>query len=152
MMQTAKAVGKCGCLCIQKNLNGGNVGDWNREHLWPRSFGINSSGPDNSDIFNLRPSDVQVNSERGSLFFDNTDPDGAIPLQFDAPGCSKDANSWEPRDDEKGDVARSCFYMAVRYDASDGGTTDLELSDAPNSSNSEFGKLITLLQWHRLSG
>ena len=134
-----------------KTLNGGSVGDWNREHLWPRSFGIfNDGGADNSDLFNLRPSDVQVNSERGSLFFEDTDPVDEIPLQFNAPGCSKDSDSWEPRDDEKGDIARACFYMDVRYDGSDPITNDLELSDAPNKPTSEFGSLLTLLRWHRL--
>lgn len=133
------------------NENGGSVGDWNREHLWPRSFGIfNDGGPDNSDIFNLRPCDVQVNSERGSLFFDDTEAGQSINLQFAAPGCSKDNDSWEIRGDEKGDVARSCFYMAVRYDGSDGETNDLVLSDTPNKGNSEFGRLQTLLRWHRL--
>ena len=132
-----------------KNENGGSVGDWNREHLWPRSYGIfNDGGADNSDIFNLRPSDVQVNSERGSLFFDDTGQ--AIALQFSAPGCSKDIDSWEPRDDEKGDIARACFYMHVRYDGSDPLTNDLTLSDSPDRDASRFGMLETLLEWHRL--
>jgi endonuclease I len=130
--------------------HGGSSGDWNREHLWPRSFGISNNGPDNSDIFNLRPSDVQVNSERGSLYFDNTIPSQQIPLQFSAPGCSKDYNSWEPRDDEKGNIARSCFYMHVRYDGSDPQTQDLTLSDSPSQNNARFGLLETLLEWHRL--
>ncbi|MEN8736233.1 MAG: endonuclease I family protein [Akkermansiaceae bacterium] len=132
-----------------QNENGGSSGDWNREHLWPRSYGIfNDGGADNSDIFNLRPSDVQVNAERGSLFFDDTRQ--SIPLQFSAPGCSKDDDSWEPRDDEKGDVARACFYMHVRYDGSDSQTNDLTLSDSPDRNASRFGKLATLLEWHRL--
>lgn len=132
-----------------KNDNGGSVGDWNREHLWPRSYGIfNDGGADNSDIFNLRPSDVQVNAERGSLFFDDTEQ--ALALQFSAPGCSKDRDSWEPRDDEKGDIARACFYMHVRYDGSDSQTNDLTLSDSPDRDASRFGKLETLLEWHRL--
>lgn len=133
-----------------KNDNGGSVGDWNREHLWPRSFGIGNNGADNSDIFNLRPSDVQVNSERGNLIFDDTDPALEQSLQFSAPGSSKDNDSWEPRDDEKGDIARSCMYMDVRYDGSDSNTTDLELDDLPNSGASRFGSQLTLLRWHRL--
>lgn len=131
-----------------KTSNGGSVGDWNREHLWPKSYGVGNDGADTSDIFNLRPSDVQVNAERGSLYFDDTNPSGSIPLQFLAPGCSKDIDSWEPRDDEKGDIARSMFYMAVRYDGSDAETNDLEMSDAPNRGTSTMGKLITLIEWH----
>ncbi len=133
-----------------KSLNGGAVGDWNREHLWPRSYGIfNDDGADASDLFNLRPSDVQVNSERGNLPFDSTAPGGSLALQFDAPGCSKDSDSWEPRDDEKGDIARACFYMDVRYDGSDPATRDLELSDSPSASAARFGHLLELLRWHR---
>jgi len=133
-----------------KDNNGGAIGNWNREHLWPRNFGIGNDGPDNSDLFNLRPSDVQVNSERGSLFFDNSDPEKSLPLQFPAPGCSKDHDSWEPRDEEKGDIARSCFYMATRYNGNDPGTSNLRLSDHPDAATSRFGKLRTLIQWHHL--
>ncbi|MDG2122549.1 MAG: endonuclease [Verrucomicrobiales bacterium] len=125
----------------------GSTGDWNREHVWPRSFGIGSNGPDNSDLFNLRPSDVDTNAKRGSLFFDET----SAPAQTypGADGVTFDTNSWEPRDDEKGNLARGCFYMSVRYDGSDAGTMDLNLGDVPNSGAGRFGKLLTLLRWHR---
>ncbi|MBD5020326.1 ribonuclease, partial [Xanthomonas citri pv. citri] len=55
-----------------KNLNGGNVGDWNREHVWAKSHGGfgTSKGP-GTDIHHLRPADVQVNSARGNMDFDN---------------------------------------------------------------------------------
>ncbi len=134
-----------------KTENGGNQGDWNREHIWPRSYGIGSSGEDNSDVFNIRPCDVQVNSTRANLYFDITSAadsaaDYSIP---DAPGCSLDSDSWQPHDSEKGDVARACFYMAVRYDGSDPDTSDLVLGDSPDAEQSRFGDLLTLLQWHR---
>ena len=38
---------------------------WNREHTWPRSRGVGSSGADNSDLHQLRPSDPGVNGSRG---------------------------------------------------------------------------------------
>jgi endonuclease I len=133
-------------LARAKNRHGGSSGDWNREHIWPKSFGVGDDGADTSDVFNLRPSDVQVNAERGSLYFDDTDL--AIPLSYSAPGSSKDADSWEPRAIVRGDIARSCFYMAVRYDGSDFATTDLTLSDSPLKSFSRFGRLETLLEWH----
>lgn len=134
-----------------KRRNGGGGGEWNREHLWPKSYGIaDDGGADNSDLFNIRPCDVQVNSERGSLAFDDTEPGGGPALSIDAPGCSRDGDSWEPRDDEKGDIARACFYMDVRYDGSDPDTADLELGDAPDRTRARFGTLRTLLRWHRL--
>jgi hypothetical protein len=41
------------------------------------------------------------------------------------------------------------FYIAVRYDGSDPDVPDLELSDSPSASLYRFGKLTTLLAWHR---
>ena len=54
-----------------ETLNGGNVGDWNREHTWAKSHGnFGDSTGTGTDIHNLRPTDVQVNSSRGNLDFD----------------------------------------------------------------------------------
>src|SRR5436853_4138870 len=36
---------------------------WNREHTWPRSRGIEDTGPDDSDLFNLRPALTEGNSD-----------------------------------------------------------------------------------------
>ena len=68
-----------------------------------------------------------------------------------APGSSRDADSWEPRDADKGALARVAFYMAVCYDgaASTVSTTRLTLSDAPNVATRTFGKLSALLDWNR---
>jgi hypothetical protein len=35
----------------------GTTTTWNREHLWPKSRGVETSGPDMTDIHHLRPSD-----------------------------------------------------------------------------------------------
>ncbi|MEM6799586.1 MAG: endonuclease, partial [Planctomycetota bacterium] len=42
---------------------------WNREHTWPRARGVGSSGADNSDLHQLRPSNPSVNSDRDNLNF-----------------------------------------------------------------------------------
>lgn len=126
-----------------KNRNGGNVGDWNREHTWAKSHGNfgTSKGP-GTDIHHLRPTDVQVNSARGNLDFDN----GGSPVSG-CNGCFKTASSFEPPDRVKGDVARILFYMATRYEAGD--KVDLELNDKLNNGSAPFhGKLSTLLKWH----
>ena len=52
-----------------------------------------------------------------------------------APLSSYDSDSWEPRTEEKGLIARSMFYMATRYDG----------SDTPNAATYRFGILSTLL-------
>lgn len=130
---------------------------WSREHIWPVSFaldpeGINpgngdgDAGPDFTDLFNLRPAIHAVNSARGNLFFDESTGNITIPPL--APECSKDSNSWEPREIEKGDLARSLLYMATRYDGTDPKTVDLEIGNAPNTITGIFAKLSTLLQWH----
>ena len=128
-----------------KDRNGGNVGDWNREHVWAQSHGGfgTSKGP-GTDIHHLRPTDVQVNSARGNLDFDY----GGNSVRG-CDGCFKTANSWEPPDRVKGDVARMLFYMATRYEAGD--RVDLELNDLLNNGSKPYhGKLSVLLEWHEL--
>lgn len=134
----------------KSDQNTGDQNGWNREHTWAKShadFGNNP--PAGTDAHHLRPTDVTVNGARGSLDFDNggslyTDDDGVT-------GCYYDSDSWEPRDTEKGDVARIMYYMSVRYEGDDT-SYDLELVDYIPSSPSEqplFGKQSTLYQWHQ---
>lgn len=123
---------------------GGNSGQWNHEHCWPQAYGV-GSGPGNSDVHNLRPADVQANNERGSLYFAEIEG-GSVP-NF-SPLCRETSSQWMPRPEEKGDLARAMFYMAVRYEGGES-TPDLELSDNPNASASRFGRLSDLLRWHR---
>lgn len=125
---------------------GGNSGQWNREHVWAKSHGdFGDTPPAGTDAHHIRPSDVQVNSTRGNLDYDN----GGSPVS-NCPGCKKDGDSFETRDGAKGDVARMLFYMAVRYEGGNG-EPDLEVVDEVNTSPApEHGKLSTLLQWHIL--
>ena len=131
------------------------AGEWNREHVWPNSLGIDRQLPPYSDLHNLRPSDYDVNAERGHKYFDESDP-SETPFREraheEAPLCSTDANSWEPPESIKGDLARAMFYMAIRYEG-DRGEPDLELTDnlaEITTSNSKMGRLTTLLVWHLL--
>ena len=129
---------------ISKSSNGGNVGQWNREHVWPQSHGNfgTSIGP-GTDLHHLKPEDVQANSSRGNKDFDN----GGNKNSFC--DCYTDSDSWEPPDHVKGDVARMMFYMAVRYEGD--GELDLELVDYTGTgSNPILGKLSTLLEWNEL--
>ncbi len=127
-----------------KSLNGGDVGDWNREHVWAKSHGDfgTSNGP-GTDLHHLRPEDVRVNSERDNKDFDN----GGTAVAA-APGNRTDADSWEPRAAVKGDVARMIFYMAVRYEGGDS-HPDLEVDDATGSGTApRLGRLSALRQWN----
>jgi endonuclease I len=127
-----------------KSSNGGGVGDWNREHVWAKSHGGfgTATGP-GTDLQHLRPANVAVNGERGDKDFD----DGGSPVA-DAPGSFTDADSWEPSDAYKGDVARMIFYMAVRYEGGDG-FPDLEVDDTVSNGSAPFiGRLSVLRQWN----
>jgi endonuclease I len=128
-----------------KLTNGGNVNDWNREHVWAKSHGdFGTSAGAGTDIHHLRPTDVSVNSSRGNLDFDNGGTQHSEAL-----GNYYDSDSWEPRDAVKGDVARMLFYMAVRYEG-DSGELDLELNDNVNNGTAPLhGKMSVLLEWHR---
>ncbi|RZS93459.1 endonuclease [Aquimarina brevivitae] len=90
-----------------KTMNGGNVGDWNREHTYPRSLGnpnLGSEGP-GADAHHLRPTDVQRNGDRGNKAF----ADGSGNSGTTAQG------NWYPGDEWKGDVARMMMFMYIRY-------------------------------------
>ena len=124
------------------------TGFWNREHVFPRSrggfFSIEDDGiatginvwwntnadslrHGNSDAHALRATDANENSSRGNKNFgDYVGPTG------------NEASFY-------GDVARSAFYMAIRFNG-------LSVVDGfPTLSNAgELGDLQTLLDWHEL--
>ena len=116
---------------------------WNREHSWPKSHGdFGETPPAGTDMHHLRPTDVDVNSRRGNLDYD----DGGS-LVSGTTDCYADGDSFEPRDEVKGDCARMMFYMATRYEG-DGSEPDLELVDYTGTSGAILGKLSTLIAWH----
>ncbi|TYP99136.1 putative secreted protein (Por secretion system target) [Tenacibaculum adriaticum] len=88
------------------NDNGGNNGQWNREHTYAKSLGnpnLGTSGP-GADAHHLRASDVQYNNQRSSKKFAT------------GSGNSGDVTGgWYPGDEWKGDVARMMMYMYLRY-------------------------------------
>lgn len=101
---------------------------WNREHVWPQSLlGVsvdNNSVNQGSDLHNLKPSNPAENSSRGNKFFD----------------WSTDADSYLPRAEVRGDVARILFYMATSYDF-------LSLVNRTPATY-QMAMLNVLLQWH----
>ncbi|WP_179317552.1 endonuclease [Winogradskyella undariae] len=123
-----------------------NTGKWNREHTFPRSRGgfdsieedevadgidvywtteADSLRHGNSDAHALRAADGPENSSRNNQFYGEYNGPADTAGKF------------------KGDVARSVFYMAVRYNG-------LEIVNGyPDGNVGEFGDLETLLEWHR---
>ncbi|WCM63943.1 endonuclease [Paenibacillus polymyxa] len=133
---------------------------WNREHVWAKSHGDFGTrvGP-GTDLHHLKPTDVSVNGDRSNLDFDNddghrNDPNGQPvgTTHNEAPDTFYDDNSWEPRDEIKGDVARIILYMDTRYEGGNG-ELDLEAVDGitnVRSKEPKHGMLSTLLEWNQL--
>ena len=123
---------------------------YNREHLWPRSYGIGTSGSDNTDLHHLVPVYKGVNSSRSNKYFDNSEPsqpDYENPANDLSPSCTANSDTFEPGDAQKGHAARAILYMATRYE-------DLEIvntppSGPPSTSDSRMAQLSTLLDWNR---
>lgn len=118
-----------------KNANGGNSGDWNREHVYPKSLGdpnLGTSGA-GADAHHLRPSDVSFNSQRGNkLFAAGSGNAGDV------------SGNWYPGEEWKGDVARMIMYMYLRY-----GNQCLPKNVIVGSANSSDSNMIDLLlQWN----
>ena len=95
-----------------KNAFGGSGCEWNREHVFARSNANPSMGSASNattgiaaDPHNIRPSDQQMNNDKGNrLFAAGTGDAGVLGT-----------GNWYPGDEWKGDVARMMMYMYTRY-------------------------------------
>ncbi len=126
--------------------SGTSVGKWNREHIYPQSRGGFSDGTSTSadgmdvymttdashtehahgDAHGLRPADSSENSSRSNSDYGE---------EYDGPDGNE--GSWQ------GDVARSLFFMALRYDA-----LGLVEGNPDNSTVGSLGDLTYLLAWN----
>jgi endonuclease I len=136
----------------RESVNGQQEYDgWNREHVWAKSrgdFGI--SRPMGTDVHNLRASNINVNSTRSNYSFENCTSNSCEQTYGNS--YSSSALVFEPRDEDKGDVARIIFYMVVRYEG-DSGEEDLEMTESilsVSSKSPRHGVRSTLLEWHEL--
>ena len=118
----------------------------NCEHIWPQSLGADYS-PMKSDMHHLRPCKENVNTSRGNKPFGDI-PDNQtntwfwLNYQYNNPPqnnidqfSESGTNNFEPREDVKGDIARSIFYFYTMY---------------TNEADDNFFEIQkeTLLQWH----
>lgn len=126
-----------------------STGKWNREHIYPQSRGGFSNGtesiPDginiwlptnandilagHADAHHLRAEDGAENSLRSNNDYGLTGYNGPTGTM----------GSW------KGDVARSVFYMAVRYNA-----LSVVNGDIDDATVGQLGDLASLLTWNTL--
>ena len=129
----------------RRDSGSGDNDAWNREHVWPKSHGFPKESPGPyTDLHHLRPADKTVNSSRNDRDFDDSENS-----HKEATRAKIDSDSFEPPDTVKGDAARMIFYMAVRYE---GGNCEPDLTILKTLSRSDtptFGRLCTLLSWHR---
>ena len=128
---------------------------WNKEHIWAKSNGFDTKSlPAYSDLHHLRASDWKCNNTRSNYPFGNVSSHTTSNASYDWTGSRRTDNYlsngvFEPRDSDKGDVARALFYMATRYYSGDGsGGTHLSLTNGTDSSGGKWGYLDTLLAWH----
>lgn len=99
------------------------------EHTWPQSYGADQE-PQKSDMHHLYPCKSNVNSSRSnSPFGEIPDPDtdnwyrldevlNTIPTSNIDEYSEKDNygdDTWEPREEVKGNIARSMFYFYTMY-------------------------------------
>ena len=95
---------------------------YNREHSFPKSwFGGVESDTMYTDMFHLIPTDSKVNSMRSNNPYGEVDSptwssqNGSKLGPCVTPGFT--GTAFEPLDEYKGDLARSYFYMATRYES-----------------------------------
>ena len=117
---------------------------WNREHVWPRSLGGFYDTGAGADLHHIRPTDSSLNGTRGNSKYGYAEGGREIygtVVTGNALGGKKGGGYMEPLDNVKGDVARICLYVYVRY----GG----ELSKC-SSITTVFQSIDVLLQWHAM--
>lgn len=115
---------------------------WNREHVWPQSLGGNNTSGGGADLHHIRPSDAVVNSTRGNKKYGNVSGGSEVYGKNPATGYlgGTSGGYFEPNDNVKGDVARICLYVYVRW-GSDWGASNI---------TSVFESIDVLLQWCEL--
>ncbi len=120
------------------------------EHTWPQSMFGNATGHPKNDIHNLYPVLQTVNSARSNYAFAEIDDEKTdkwyrkdtvwttIPTEYIDEYSEKESSypqKFEPREDHKGNVARSMFYFFTIYNS---------IVDKPFWN----GQKKTLLKWN----
>lgn len=151
----------------------------NREHVWPKAEGFDSSGAGGArgDPRHLMAGNGYANNIHSNYYYGYVKSSGATDcgskysnLSGNLKGTSQYANTgtvFEPQDSDKGDIARSIFYMVARYNYLSGSDSDGIDSNNPNltltqnisdwsssgytsttSNPGKLGILTDLLAWH----
>jgi hypothetical protein len=121
---------------------------WDKEHIWPKSHGNFDTGNDpGCDLHHLRASDKPNNnsyrvSRNFGIVTSGTTGKDHRGLNSGKYNGKTDDGIYEPVDQDKGDVARACFYMALIY------PSNCSLVNSYPKNGTTLGYLNTLLEWH----
>ena len=121
---------------------------YNKEHSWPQSW-FGGASPTYSDLFHIYPTDGYVNNRRSNYpYGEVTNPTWSSqngsklgPCTF--PGYT--STVFEPIDEFKGDLARSYFYITVRYYSE---SSSWPGSDMTTGSELKPWAYDLMYQWH----
>ena len=120
---------------------------WNREHVWPKSLAGDTTSGGGADLHHIRPSDAVVNSTRNNFRYGNVSNGTAkygnkpaVGVLGGYMGKSGGETFFEPLDNVKGDVARICLYVYVRWNSQWGASNITQV----------FQSIDVLLEWCEL--
>ena len=116
---------------------------WNREHVWPQSLGGGNTSGGGADLHHIRPDDNKTNGTRSSYPFGEVNGGKAVTGSSTVgslTGGYVGGGYMEPHDNVKGDVARICLYVLVRWGSSWGAESITEV----------FQSVDVLLDWCEL--
>lgn len=164
-------------IVFESGWNGSKKGT-DREHILPKSYGFNGIDGDTNayekiyagcDAHNLKMADHAGNStaHNNRLYSDlDTSTSTKVADPQDKSYSYYTDDYFMPQDEDKGDIARACFYMAARYryfeekDSLGYPSPAIGLSDNPMMPGStiepsktkdervNYGLLSTLLKWN----
>ena len=109
----------------------------NREHVWPQSLGGNNTSGGGADLHHIRPSENLINSTRGNMLYGNVSSGKPVSGNLSNSLGGYSGTYFEPLDNVKGDVARICLYMYVRWNTGWGCSSVTEV----------FQSVDVLLDW-----
>ena len=123
---------------------------YNREHSVPKSW-YGDAHPMYTDLYHLYPSDKNANSRRGNYAFGEVQGSSSWTNGYCKLGKMDGKTVFEPADQVKGNLARTYFYFATRYeDKRATGGNGGEMFDGSKYPYFQDWAIEMLLEWNDL--